>query len=245
MHRVAILLFALIAFTTHAAGLPTDAEIHRILQDRVQAIAGPEGGMGIVVGVLDEKGPRVIAYGDSGAADHRALDGDTVFEIASVSKVFTALLLADMVRKREVALTDPATKYLPKRTHLPDRNGRKITLVDLATHTAGLPFMPDNLPALLDPQAASYSEADLYRFLAAQTLTHDIGSEWNYSNLDYWVLQEVLANRGRASFEQLLQKRVIVPLGLRSTTITLTPDRRAHAASGHDAVLEPAPAISS
>jgi D-alanyl-D-alanine-carboxypeptidase/D-alanyl-D-alanine-endopeptidase len=245
MQRAAALLTALVACSAQAAGLPTDAEIHRILQDRVQAIAGPEGGMGIVVGVLDEKGPRVIAYGDSGAADHRALDGDTVFEIASVTKVFTALLLVDMVRKRELALTDPATRYLPRGTQLPERNGRKITLVDLATHTSGLPFMPDNLPALSDSAGTRYSQADLYRFLAAQTLTHDIGSDWNYSNLDYWLLQEVISNRGRASFEQLLQKRVIAPLGLHSTTITLTPELQARAAIGHDAVLEPAPMISS
>jgi CubicO group peptidase (beta-lactamase class C family) len=158
--------------------------------------------------------------------------------------VFTALLLTDMVRKRELALTDPPTKYLPKGTKLPERNGRQIALIDLATHTSGLPFMPDNLPALLDPDA-HYSQADLYRFIAAQTLAHDIGTDWNYSNLDYWLLQEVIAARGRASFEQLLQKRVIAPLGLRSTGITLTPELQARAALGHDAVLEPAPQISS
>lgn len=243
MHRAALLL-ALIAFGAHAAGLPSDAEIHRILEARVQAIAGPEGGMGIVVGVLDEKGPRIIAYGDDGSDARRPLNGDTVFEIASVTKAFTALLLADMVRKRDLALTDPATKYLPKGTKLPERNGRVITLVDLATHTSGLPFMPDNLPALQDPAGASYSQADLYRFVADQTLAHDIGSQWSYSNLDYWLLQEAMATRGRASFEQLLQKRVIAPLGLRSTVITLTPELQERTAIGHDAVLQPAPLIS-
>ena len=77
--------------------------------------------------------------------------------------------------------------------------------------------MPDNLPALLDSAGSRYSQADLYRFIAAQTLSHDIGSEWDYSNLDYWLLQEAMAARGRAGFEQLLQKRVIAPLGLQST----------------------------
>jgi CubicO group peptidase (beta-lactamase class C family) len=83
MLRPAALLTTLIAFGAHAAGLPADAEIHRILEERVQAIAGPEGGMGIVVGVLDDRGPRVIAYGDDGSATHHPLNGDTVFEIAS------------------------------------------------------------------------------------------------------------------------------------------------------------------
>jgi CubicO group peptidase (beta-lactamase class C family) len=244
MRRPIVVLLGCLSFTAHA-GLPTDSEIHRIAEERVQAIAGPEGGMGIVIGVLDEQGPRVIAYGERDAADRRALDGDTVFEIASVSKVFTALLLEDMVRARQLALTDPAAKYLPKGTKLPERNGRRIALVDLATHTAGLPFMPDNLPALLDSAQARYSKAQLYTFVGAVTPSQDIGTEWAYSNLDYWLLQEVIAARGRASFEQLMRKRVTEPLGLHSTAVTLTPDLRARAAIGHDAVLEPAPLISS
>ena len=240
-----LLLIGCLAFSAAAVALPPDGEIHRIIEERVETIAGPEGGMGIVVGVLDEKGPRVIAYGDSGGPGRRPLTGDTVFEIASVTKVFTALLLADMVRTRHLKLTDPVAKYLPKGTKLPERNGRAITLVDLATHTAGLPFMPDNLPALLDSANSRYSQADLYRFIAAQTLSHDIGAEWDYSNLDYWLLQEAMAARGRADFEQLLQKRVIAPLGLQSTVITLSPELKARAAVGHDAVLQPAPPIGS
>jgi CubicO group peptidase (beta-lactamase class C family) len=228
-----LLLIACLAFGAEAAALPTDGEIHRLIEERVQTIAGPEGGMGIVVGVLDEKGPRVIAYGDTGA-DRRPLTGDTVFEIASVTKVFTALLLADMVRTRDFKLTDPVVKYLPKGTTLPQRNGRSIALVDLATHTSGLPFMPD---------MSSNSKADLYRFVAAQTLQHDIGTDWEYSNLDYWLLQEAIETRGRAGFEQQLQKRVLAPLGLRSTTITLSPELQARAAIGHDAVLQPAAPI--
>lgn len=245
MQRPAALLISLIAFSTYAAGLPPDSEIRRIVEQRVQGIAGPEGGMGIVVGVLDEKGPRVIAYGDTGGADRLPLNGDTVFEIASVTKVFTALLLVDMVRTRSMVLTDPVAKYLPKGTKLPERNGRAITLVDLATHTSGLPFMPDNLPALTDPAGARYSQVDLYRFIAAQTLSHDIGTEWSYSNLDYWLLQEAIAARGRGTFEELLQRRVIEPLGLQSTAITLTPHMHARAATGHDAALQPAPPFAS
>jgi len=236
-----LLLVACLAFGADAAAVPTDSEIHRLIEERVQTIAGPEGGMGIVVGVLDEKGPRVIAYGDAGSADRRPLNGDTVCEIASVTKVFSALLLADMVRTRDLKLTDPVAKYLPKGTTLPEYNGRSITLVDLATHTSGLPFMPDNLPDF----QGSYSKAELYRFIAAQTLKHDIGTEWDYSNLDYWLLQEAMATRGRADFEQLLQKRVIGPLGLRSTAITLSPELQARVAIGHDAVMQPTRPISS
>ena len=244
-----LLLVGSLAFAHSAVALPSDGEIRHTIEERVQAIAGPEGGMGIVVGVLDEKGPRVIAYGDSGAPERRPLNGDTVFEIASVTKVFTAALLADMARTHDLKLTDPVAKYLPgaltQGTKLPERAGRAITLVDLATHTAGLPLMPDDLTALMELPAARYSKSDLYRFIAAQPLSPDLGSKWAYSNLDYWLLQEAMAARGGTDFETLMQKRVIAPLGLKSTGITWSPELKARAAVGHDAVLQPAPEISS
>jgi len=243
-----LLLSACLTFAAAAAAagaVPSDSEIHRLIEQRVQTIAGPEGGMGIVVGVLDDKGPRVIAYGDTGGPDRRPLTGDTVFEIGSVTKVFTALLLVDMVRTRDFKLTDPVARYLPKGTKVPERNGRSITLVDLATHTSALPFMPDNLTAVYEGNASSYSKVDLYKFIAAQTLTRDIGSEWEYSNLDYWLLGEAIATRGRADFEQQLQKRVVAPLGLQSTAITMSPQMQARAATGHDAVVQPAAPLAS
>jgi serine-type D-Ala-D-Ala carboxypeptidase/endopeptidase len=70
------------------------------------------------------------------------VDGDTIFEIGSISKVFTSLLLADMVNRKEVTLDDPAAKYLPENVKLPERSGKSITLLDLSTHTSGLPRLP-------------------------------------------------------------------------------------------------------
>jgi D-alanyl-D-alanine-carboxypeptidase/D-alanyl-D-alanine-endopeptidase len=239
MRHVLPFLIGFIACGSQAAGLPSDGDIHRIIEQRVQALAGPEGGMGVVVGVLDERGRRVVAYGDTGGANRRPLTGDTVFEIASVTKVFTALLLADMVRTGDLALTDPAAKYLPQSKRL------SMTLVDLATHTAGLPFMPDNLAALLEPPGARYSKNDLYGFIASRPLSNDIGSKWAYSNLDYWLLQEVIAARAGSDFGQVLQSRLLTPLGLRNTAATWSPELKARAAAGHDAVLQPAPDIAS
>src|SRR5439155_3039287 len=100
--------------------VPPDDEIRKILVERV---GENDKEIGIVVGVIDPQGRRIITYGHRNAGDARPLDGDTVFEIASVTKVFTALLLADMVEKSEVALSDPAAKYLPSAAiKLPERN---------------------------------------------------------------------------------------------------------------------------
>jgi CubicO group peptidase (beta-lactamase class C family) len=87
---------------------PSDAEIRQILFDRADI---RHQSVGIVVGMIGPEGRRVVAYGHLEKGDARPLDGDTVFEIGSVTKVFTWLLLADMVQRGEVSLDDPVSKY--------------------------------------------------------------------------------------------------------------------------------------
>ena len=224
--------------------LPSDAEIRKILAERVDALAGQEDGIGIVVGLIGPQGRRVISYGHLNQGDQRLLDGNTGFEIASVTKVFTALLLADMVQKREVALADPVAKYLPAGVKLPERNGHAITLLDLATHTSALPFMPDEIPAFGDSPSAKPSSTQIYQFLARYELTRDPGTDWDYSNIGYWLLGEALASRAGMDFESLLRARVLAPLNLKSTAITPSPEMKAKLAVGHDANLQPAPYFS-
>jgi len=215
------LLLALLLPQAGTPVLPSDAEIRKVLAEW----GGAEGeGVGVVVGVVEPQGTRVIAYG------RIPLDGDTVFEIGSVTKVFTALLLADMAGRGEVSLTDAVVKHLPSGVKIPERNGRAITLLDLATHTSGLPFMP--------------ADAQLYQFLARYELPREIGAEREYSNLGYWLLGEALASKAGMDFESLLRKRVLAPLKLESTAITLSPQLQARLAAGHDASLQPSPLFS-
>src|SRR5689334_22368721 len=100
-------------------GLPSDADIRTLL---VQRIDDYKQSVGIVVGVIDANGPRIVSYGALAKDDKRPLNGDTVYEIGSITKVFTSLILADMVRKGEVALTYPVAKYLPDTVKVPTRN---------------------------------------------------------------------------------------------------------------------------
>ena len=135
---------------------------------------------GIVVGLIEPGGRRLVTYGDLAKGDPRAVDGDTIFEIGSVSKIFTSLLLADMVHRREVALDDPAATYLPEHVRMPERSGIAITLRDLSTHRSGLPPMPGNLLATMaqrkDPDGphVSYGVDDLYQFLSSTTTSDAI-----------------------------------------------------------------------
>jgi serine-type D-Ala-D-Ala carboxypeptidase/endopeptidase len=213
-----------------------DAEIRKILDERI----GVQGNdIGIIVGIIEPQGRRIISSGHRSANDARPPDGDTVFEIGSLTKVFTALLLADMVETGQVALADPVAKYLPADIKFAERNGRSITFVDLATHTSGLPFMPENAPA-----EGKYSAADLKQYIASYQLNRDIGAKWEYSNIGYWVMSEALSARGGMDYENLLRKRVIAPLKLTNTDFVLSPGMKANLALGHDASTQPAPVIS-
>ncbi len=218
---------------------PTDAAIHDIL---VQRIDTDHQGVGIVVGVIDAKGRRIIAYGARKAGDPHPLDGDTLFEIGSMTKVFTSLLLSEAVQRGEVKLDDPVVKYLPAGTHVPELGGRQITLIDLATHTSGLPRLPGNL-SMKDPgnPYADYTETQLYQFLAGYTLPREIGEKYEYSNLGAGLLGNALSRRAGQGYEALVRRDVLAPLHMDSTTVTLSPALAARMATGHSPGLTPVP----
>jgi serine-type D-Ala-D-Ala carboxypeptidase/endopeptidase len=214
--------------------LPSENQIRSVIAERVDAQGE---GIGIVVGIIGPQGRRTISHGQL-SDGNPALDGDTVFEIGSLTKVFTALLLADMVRDGNAALADPIAAFLPPDVNVPLRQGRQITLADLATHTAGLPMMPDDFPPFNDVAAKHYSVAMLYRFLSRVELTQDAGAAHRYSNVGYSLLGHALAARDGAAYEDVLRTRVLDPLKLRSTAITVSPSLQGRLAPGHDAVSQ-------
>jgi D-alanyl-D-alanine-carboxypeptidase/D-alanyl-D-alanine-endopeptidase len=214
-------------------------DVRKVLADRVDLY---KKSVGIVVGVVGPQGSKIYSYGKPAKDSSAVLDGDTVFEIGSMTKVFTSLLLADMVQRDEVKLDDPVSKFLPATVKIPERNGRKITLLDLATQTSGLPRMPNNLKPKdqLNP-FADYTVEQMYAFLSGYELTRDIGSKYEYSNLGVGLLGHALALRAGMDYEKLVQTRILGPLKMSSTAITLTPEMRSHLAHGHTATLAPVP----
>jgi D-alanyl-D-alanine-carboxypeptidase/D-alanyl-D-alanine-endopeptidase len=214
-------------------------EIREILVKRIDQ---QKQAVGMVVGVIEANGRRVVAYGKLANADPRPLDGDTIFEIGSISKVFTSLLLADMVNRKEVTLDDPAAKHLPENVKMPVRNGKSITLLDLSTHTSGLPNLPSNLKPK-DPRNpyADYSVDDLYQFLSGYELSRDPGSEFEYSNLGAGLLGHLLAYRAGTDYESLIRTRITRVLGMPGTGITLSPSMQHRMATGHNAMLASVP----
>jgi len=210
------------ALAASESAVPPDSEIRKILADRIDT---RHQSVGIVVGVVEPQGRRIIAYGKLDAGDERILDGNTLFEIGSVTKVFTSLLLADMVQRGEVELDDPVSKYLPSEVKVPNDGKRTITLTDLATHRSGLPGMPNNFPPK-DPTNpfADYSVDQLYHFLSGYQLTRDIGSQFEYSNVGVGLLGHALSRRAGTDYETLVTSRICKPLEMESTRITLSPE---------------------
>ena len=228
---------ALRATAAQPPALASDAEIRRILAERVDV---QHQSVGIVAGVVDAAGRRIVSYGSLAKGDTRTLDGDTVFEIGSITKVFTSLLLADAVRRGEVALSDPIAKFLPAKVNVPERGGHPITLQQLSMHTSGLPRLPGNMKPK-DPTNpyADYSVEDLYTFLSGYSLLRDVGERYEYSNLGGGLLGHVLSLRAGMEYEALVRSRITGPLRMTSTAITLTPQMREHLARPHGALLQP------
>jgi CubicO group peptidase (beta-lactamase class C family) len=212
-----------------SAQLPADSSIRAIIQPRVDAGLWA----GVAVGLVDKSGARrTLAYGPN--AGVAPFDDRTVFEIGSITKTFTTAILADMVRKGEVALDDPVAKYLPPGTVVPARDGKQITLLDLATQTSGLPRMPANFsPKDAANPYADYTPAQLYAFLKSYQLPRGIGEKYEYSNLGMGLLGHALALHAGKSYEALVTERVLAPLKMNDTRIALDKGMRTRLAPGH------------
>ncbi|MEK6258660.1 MAG: serine hydrolase [Planctomycetota bacterium] len=204
-----------------------------------------QGNSGMVIGLLDEHGSRVFSAGKLDNGSGQEVNGDTIFELGSVTKVFTALLLLDAVRRGEMKLDDPVARYLPERAKVPAFKGKEITLFNLAAQDSGLPWHPDDLDRILnqDPKkpslqefrraAEAYTVEDLYTFLSKHELTREPGAGFQYSNVGMSLLGHAIARKAGADYESLVVDRISRPLKMDSTRITLSPAQKVRLARGH------------
>lgn len=214
--------------------LPRASERHRA---EVEALVLPliegEWTQSLVVGLLHGES-EVYGFGREHDRETRVPDGDTLFEIGSVTKVFTALLLAREVEDGKLRPDDPLSKLLPKSVHVPEKAGHPITLIQLATHTSGLPRLPSNMTnAHPDDPYVDYDSKLLYAFLNSHTLEKTPGAEQSYSNLGAGTLGHALGLWRKQSYEQAVSERITKPLGMDHTRIALG-DLAERLADGHD-----------
>jgi CubicO group peptidase (beta-lactamase class C family) len=194
----------------------------------------PGNGAGAVVGILKHGERRVFVYGTA--------KPDSIYEIGSMSKTFTALILADMAAEGRLRLDEPIRYLLPSGV-VSKPTGTEITLLDLATNHSGLPRMPDNLnPEDIDLALAAYQSPDLYAFLSKHGVHKPSNAHFLDSDLGFGLLGEALAHRAGTSYPHLLAEAVTGPLGLHDTTIVLAPEQRERLIQAYDQRHKPVPA---
>ncbi|HEV8631211.1 MAG TPA: serine hydrolase [Thermoanaerobaculia bacterium] len=194
----------------------------------------------VSVAVLTAEGEASAHLGTLAPGSQRAPDDRTLYEIGSISKVFTSLLLADAVVRGEVTLDTPLASLLPEGFVFADPSARAITLRMLATHSSGIP----RLPAELDATAfgnpyARYSDADLLRSLGGMKLDFPPGTGAGYSNFAAGALATGLARRAGLSYAELLARRITRPLGMDDTVVELSAEQRARFAPAFASAGEP------
>jgi len=231
--QVAILLMTLPVFADQTLRVPAD------VKETIRFLVEHGYNVSIIVGIVDPNGTRYYSYGNTAVSGNQRLDKNSVFEIGSITKVFTAIILADMAERGKVALDDPIEKYLPESVRVPTRKGQSITLAHLATHTSSLPRMPDNfLPSDANNPYADYSVEQMYEFLSGYVLQRDIGTRYEYSNYGGGLLGHILALRSGMSYEQLFIEEIANELGMSDTRITFTPEMTSRLAKGHAGNIE-------
>lgn len=207
--------------------LPED--LVQSIQKRIEFGHAPS----IVVGIIDKDGPQYYAFGTK-TIGGKPFNEHTIYEIGSISKTFTAILLAQMVQEGKLKTEDAAQNYLPSTVKLPIKDGKQITLGHLSDHTSGLPRMPDNFaPKDLSNPYADYSVELMYDYLNNYALTRDIGSAMEYSNLAAGLLGHILSLKSGMSYEDLVVHKIALPLGMKATKITFDEAMKQNLAMGH------------
>ncbi|HEY4243060.1 MAG TPA: serine hydrolase domain-containing protein [Kofleriaceae bacterium] len=199
---------------------------------QVQPFIDGEIAQGIVIGLYDAG--KVEIYGFGKGPNGKPPDGTTLFEIGSVTKVYTALLLADATQRREVELDGPLAELMPPGVTVPTVDRQSITLKMLALHTSGLPRIPPRIQPRLDgpDPYAGYSEDFLLRDLIAAKLGAVPGSTITYSEWGYGILGYALGKKLGGDLAKVITDRLLAPLGLKSTYFVVPPDVAARRAVG-------------
>jgi len=194
----------------------------------------PATGSGVSIAVYERGIRRVFSYGTA--------QPDSIYEIGSITKTFTGLLLSQMAVQGKVKLDEPVRELLPPGT-VAKPEGPEITLLDLATRCSGLPPMPDNINlANMDNPYADYHTADLLAFIGKHSVANTSRASSPFGSLGFGLLGVALANRAGSSFAIILKKEIADPLGLKDTTMNLTAEQQLRLIAGHDQFHQPAKA---
>ena len=204
-----------------------------------QSLVDSKQVVGVVAGAVQGQTTWIQGFGSTTLGGDVTPDGDTVFEIGSITKTFTGVLLADAMLRGEIRAEDPVQKFMPEGCTLIERKA-PIQLIHLANHTSGWPRLPMPFEPAdpLNPYADIDEEA-LFAFLCDHKPAWKPGRLYAYSNLGAGALGHFLASNRDLSFDGLLASRITLPLGMKSTRVQLNDDMRARLARPYTVDFEP------
>lgn len=217
---------------------------YEAVRESVQPYLDDHYSAAITVGIVDENGSHVLGFGQLRQKDPDSRpDGKTVYQVGSITKIFTTTMLAEEVISGRLKLDEPAQKYLPKDLILPKKGNREITLEDLATHHSGLPPLPQlSFAALLGGSLSKnlYAGVDrevLRQYLPLTWLSSPVGEKFNYSNLGIGLIGHALVETSSSeSYDSMVRQRITSPLKMNDTGVKLIDEQYSRLVQGYDAL---------
>lgn len=217
------------------------------LEDKVRALAQPYVDAEVIncaaIGILDGEDRLTLSVGQFSKTDSSKADENTIFEIGSISKVFTGVLLADAIERGLVTADQPAGDLLPdgiKMPVSPKKPEREITLLQLSTHVSGLPRMPSNF-GNANPKNpyVNYGSKEMFEFLDSHELSRKPGIAEEYSNLGVGLLGVLMSRKQDMDYPDLLKLRVTESLGMSDTSTSVTAAQMKRLAPPNDGACNP------
>jgi serine-type D-Ala-D-Ala carboxypeptidase/endopeptidase len=193
----------------------------------------------LVIGVIRDGQTSIQGFGRRADKPDEAPGANTLFRIGSVTKSFTGQVLASLAADGMVSLADPLTKYCPE--FAPIQGGQPIRLIDLATHSAGLPREVPHEPGPPEDPFVNITPEAFTGWLKANPLMFAPGTAISYSNFGFDLLAAALARAARQPYADLLDARIVRPLGLRDTSFSPSPEQAARILQGHNFDGSPMP----
>jgi serine-type D-Ala-D-Ala carboxypeptidase/endopeptidase len=208
------LLFSIVSHGQSNATSPK--EVVKSIEKRIEYGLNPS----IVIGIIDKDGTHFFNFGKK-SANGSAADEHTIYEIGSITKTFTAILLAQQEIDGKLKIDDPIKNYLPSQVKVPQRGTKEITFGNLSDHTSGL------------PRDADFTVDQMYSFLSGYQLTRDVGSAYEYSNIAQGLLGHILALNAGLTYESLMIQTIALPLGMNETKVKPDEDKKKNIAVGY------------
>jgi len=243
LKAIAALLLAAWALAASPAQAANDPLLEEAIALPAQVLYFGSGAPGVVMGVTHQGRRAVVGFGETAKGSGREPDGDTLMRVGSISKVFTGTALASLAADGTVKLSDPLAKHLKWNVKLPLRDNRELRLIDLATHTSGLPREVPREPGPSDDPFRTLTEQAYAQSLAGNPLLFTPGSGGLYSNFAFDMLAVALGHAAGKPYEQVLRERVLAPAGLNDTVLTLRPGDEKRLMQGHFFDGSPLPVV--